>query len=54
MTREEKIKFIVDNFPEFDRDTPDEWREWLRDDLQKKNDEELQDQFEFVDYLLDK
>lgn len=54
MTREEMINFIINNYPEFDEETPQEWKDELREELEQLDDGELQSEYEFVDYLLDK
>lgn len=54
MTRQEKISFIVENFQEFNKDTPQEWRDILRGGLQCKSDSEIQKEYEFTHYLLGK
>lgn len=54
MNRQEKIDFIVDNYPEFDEETPQEWRDNLRNKLQDLSNERINEEFEWTDYLLDK
>jgi len=54
MNRQEKIDFIVDNYPEFDEETPQEWKDNLRNKLQDLSNERINEEFEWTDYLLDK
>lgn len=54
MNRQDKIEFIIDNHPEFDEDTPREWIEDYKRELEGYTDEDTEKEFEFVDYLLDK
>ena len=54
MNREEKINFIIDNYPEFSLDTPQEWKDKLKEELQQLDDEELERELEWVMYLMDK
>lgn len=54
MSREEKINFIIENHPEFNEDTPQEWKDKLKAELQQLDDEELESELEWVSYLLDK
>ena len=39
MNREEKINFIIDNYPEFNEDTPQEWKDNLKAELKQLDDE---------------
>lgn len=52
--RENRINFIIDNYPEFDEETPQEWKDDLRKKLKNMSDKDLQGEYEWVDYLLDK
>ncbi len=54
MNREEKINFIIDNYPEFNEDTPQEWKDKLKAELKQLDDEKLESELEWVSYLLDK
>ena len=51
MTREEKIKFIVESIAEFEgvKDT-----KHLQESIEKWADEQIQEEFEFMSYLWDK
>lgn len=42
MNREEKINFIIDNYPEFNEDTPQEWKDKLKAELKQLDDEKLE------------
>lgn len=54
MNREEKVNFIIENHPEFSLDTPQEWKDKLKEELQQLDDEELERELEWVMYLMDK
>ena len=51
MTREEKVQFVAYSISEFEEV---ENTLKLQDEIRKLNDEELEEKFEFADYLWDK
>lgn len=51
MTREEKVQFVANSISEFEGV---ENTDTLQAEIRKLSDEELEDKFEFADYLWDK